>query len=275
MGMGMAALVVQAFRPSSAFAQGPETNESPPECREAFEQADLELRPGADSHLLRARELLRQCASSSCRSWMIEDCSRTLADVERRIPTVVIAAQTSGHPIVEGCVREGETLLVEHLDGRALEIEPGVHALVLELPSGQKLQSSFVIEEGARLQRLEFEVPPSRHTQQNELVAPVIPPQPPTHVGSPSWLRPAAYIAALSGIATLGVGSGFGIAAWRARDTAHCDARGLCDAEPLQRANDASSVATAGFVTGSVLLGIGLAALAISVWNPSRLEPAR
>jgi hypothetical protein len=200
---------------------------------------------------------------------MIADCTKSLADVERRIPTVVLSAHVGGRSVVEARVREGSTVLVQQLDGRSLELEPGVHDLVLERPVGEEVRARFVVEEGARLQRLDFEVPLP--------VAPAPAARPPSTASPrsrvPAWLRPAGTVATVSGLAVVGVGAGFGLAAWRSRESANCDARGLCDAGPLERAHTESTVSTVGFVVGGALVGLGLAALGVSVWGARSAPP--
>lgn len=234
----------------------------------------MELAPTHEPHLLHARELLRRCASSDCRPWMIADCAKSLVDVERRIPTVVLAAHESGRLLVDARVREGDSLLVQQLDGRSIEVEPGVHELTLELPSGEAIQARFVVEEGARLQRLDFEVPAKS-------AAPVrLQPLPPSrHVVTslrPTWLRPTGMVATIAGLGGLGLGTAFGIAALNSRDSANCDARGLCDPEPLRRAESEATVSTVGFAVGGAVLGLGLFALGYSLWaERSEQSPGR
>lgn len=257
--------------PTPCRAAEPEASGSPPECRAAFEEADLELAATHEPHLIRARELLRRCASSDCRPWMVADCAKSLVDVERRIPTVVLAAHDAGRSLVDARVREGNTWLVQQLDGRSIEVEPGVHELVLELPSGEVIQGRFVVEEGARLQRLDFEVP-----QRSAAPAPSHPVPATPHVVTsrrPTWLRPAGTIAAIAGLGALGLGTAFGIAAWKDRENANCDARGLCDREPLRRAESEATASTVGFAVGGAVLGVGLLALGYSLWV-TRSDPS-
>ncbi len=179
-----------------------EPTASPPECREAFEEADLELRPGPEPHLLRARELLRRCASPTCQPWMIAACMHSLTEVERRIPTVVITARAAGRPIIEAGVQEQGRWLTHRLDGRSVEIEPGEHDLDLKLPSGEEVRMRFVVEEGARLQRLDFLVPQAAD------------PAPEANTGTrseasyaPRWLRTAGVVAAAGGVGFLALGT--------------------------------------------------------------------
>ncbi len=245
------------------------------ECRDAFEEADLELRPGPEPHLLHARELLRKCASSTCQPWMVSACTHSLTEVERRIPTVVLIARQSGRPIIEAGVQEAprETSspgvsegrwLTHRLDGRSVEIEPGERELVLKLPSGAEIRKRFVVEEGARLQRLDFEVPESGASP-GDVRGPVAKQEEPSR--TPAWLKTTGMVTTATGIGALALGSTFGIVAWSERDSANCDARGLCDPEPLRRANSASTASTVGFVVGGTLLGLGLTALAVSFWS--------
>ena len=84
---------------------------------------------------------------------------------------------------------------------------------------------------------------------------------------TPAWLGTAGVVTTAMGVGALALGSTFGVVAWSERDSANCDTRGLCDAEPLRRANSASTVSTVGFVVGGTLLGLGLTALAVSFWG--------
>lgn len=209
---------------------------------------------------------------------MVAACTHSLTDVERRIPTVVLIARASGRPIVEAGVQEapretsspGESegrWLTHRLDGRSVEIEPGERELVLKLPSGTEIRKRFIVEEGARLQRLDFDVPESA-VPPGTVQGPVAP-QAPQAVPSrtPAWLGTAGVVTTAVGVGVLALGSTFGIVAWSERDSANCDARGLCDPEPLRRANSASAVSTVGFVVGGTLLGLGLTALGLSLWD--------
>ena len=278
-GAGIAAAILHLLVATPCRADEPSGSSA--ECREAFEEADLELRPGPEPHLLHARELLRKCASSTCQPWMVAACTHSLTEVERRIPTVVLIARSAGRPIIEAGVQEapretsspGETegrWLTHRLDGRSVEIEPGERELVLKLPSGTEIRKRFIVEEGARLQRLDFDVPDSA-VPPGDVQARVAPQAAPSR--SPAWLGTAGVITTATGIGVLALGSTFGIVAWSERDSANCDARGLCDPEPLRRANSASTVSTVGFVVGGTLLGLGLTALAVSFWG-KRPTPA-
>lgn len=198
---------------------------------------------------------------------MVAACTHSLTEVERRIPTVVLIARVSGRPIIEAGVQDGGRWLTHRLDGRSVEVEPGERELVLMLPSGAEVRKRFVVEEGARLQRLDFDVPESAAPpveRQGEVQGPVAPPPPPSRV--PRWLGTAGWVTTATGLGALALGTTFGIVAWDARESANCDARGLCDPEPLDRASSAATVSTAGFVVGGTLLGLGLAALGFSYW---------
>ena len=279
-GAGIAVAILR-FLLFATPCRADEPTGSSAECREAFEEADLELRPGPDSHLLHARELLRKCASSTCQPWMVAACTHSLTEVERRIPTVVLIARVSGRPIIEAGVQEapretprsGESegrWLTHRLDGRSVEIEPGERDLVLKLPSGAEIRKRFIVEEGARLQRLDFDVPESA-VSSGEVHGPVAPQEAPSR--APPWLGTAGVVATAAGIGVLALGTTFGIVALNERDSANCDARGLCDPEPLRRANSASTISTVGFVVGGTLLGLGLTALGFSLWG-KRPAPA-
>ena len=98
-------------------------------CEAAFETADMKLRP-SESRLLDARLALRACSLPTCKPWMIDDCSKRLAEVEGRISSIAFSAEDAhGAPLYDVRVLEGDRELVGRLNGLAIELDPGPHEL--------------------------------------------------------------------------------------------------------------------------------------------------
>lgn len=236
-----------------ADVTGAEPRES---CDAAFEDSELLLRP-RDARLLDARAALRLCARPSCKPWMIDDCTKRLAEVEGRIPSVVFSARDArGAPLYDVRVLDGDREVVGRLDGRAVEMEPGPHELVAER-GAVRVTASVVVMEGKKAQQVDFafadgsaqpaDVAPSARAPWNE-----------TAPGGPlpmhSWARPLAGGLLLGGLVAGGLGAGLVAVAIDEKSDAHCDANDVCDGGPLESARQAARAATVSFVVGGVLL---------------------
>src|SRR5262245_28996110 len=88
------------------------------DCSTAYvSRQELERR----SELLRAQEQLLVCAADPCPSALQPECRKWLANVERSIPSVVIAARTRSRREVSGVrLYVDGRLTKQHLDGGAI-----------------------------------------------------------------------------------------------------------------------------------------------------------
>ena len=95
-------------------------------CNDAYEGADVLVKQGG-ARLLEAREKLRVCARPSCKAWMVKECTKSLAEVQARVPSVVLVARDAeGRDVVDVTVKtEDQVELTRRLDGRAVELGPG------------------------------------------------------------------------------------------------------------------------------------------------------
>ena len=219
-----------------------------PTCETAFEAADLHLRP-SESHLLDARAALRACALPTCKQWMIDDCSKRLAEVEGRIPTVAFSGEDArGAPLPDVRVLEGDREVVGRLNGVAIEMDPGPHELVAEY-AGTRVARSIVVVEGKKAQQVVFTFTTISGASSD--------PRPPPLDGMPAFAHPWArpFAGGLLVGAVLGVGTGviLGAIAIGKKHDAQCDAANLCDAEPLGEARSTARAATVAFALGSAL----------------------
>jgi hypothetical protein len=231
-------------------------------CRDSYEQSQMLMKPqGTESTLLKAREALRTCMRSGCKDWIVADCSRWLAEVEARVPTVVFSARSSaGRDLLDVRVTtaSGEPI-APRLDGRAVEVEPGAQSFVFVAASGARIQKDVLVREGEKAQGVAatFEAPPAE--QAKERTAAASEPGPRRPVSTSSSLRYVGYGLGAAGILGLGVGTVAGLQALSRKGEANCDASNACDGETLRDAHSAADVATAGFIAGAVLLAGGVA----------------
>lgn len=87
----------------------------------------------------------RTCTQPECPAIVQHDCHRWLAELDARMPTVILAATRGGRPISEASVELDGALLQSRLTGTPVSIDPGAHALVVRLNDQVVEQQVFVI----------------------------------------------------------------------------------------------------------------------------------
>jgi hypothetical protein len=111
-------------------------------CVDASTQGQTERDAG---HLLEARTQFLQCASDECPAIVRKSCGQWLADVEERIPSVVVRVlDGSGQDLTDAQLTiDGQAV---ELDGRAVQLDPGPHTLVVTHPSGTEERKTLLAE---------------------------------------------------------------------------------------------------------------------------------
>jgi hypothetical protein len=272
-------------------------------CNGAYEEADSLVRLGG-SKLLDARERLRVCARPSCKPWMVKECTKSLSEVDARIPSVVLVAKdTAGREVVDVTVTtEDNTEIARRLDGRAVEIGPGERVFTFVAADGRRATVRAIVKEGEKAQRVTAKLEASKPVVVAPVPVPAPAPAPSTppavaHPPAPAPVQPAAvepasrrppeterggsglrttgYVVAGVGVAGLLAGTIFGVSAMVQKSDAAC-VDNACDAGSLASARSSATVSTIGFVVGGALLagGIALVVLAPSR-SPSSSSAAR
>jgi hypothetical protein len=143
-----------------AFAEVPTVLSEPSraQCLADHEQAQDARLAG---QLLSARAALRKCSAAGCPSLVSRDCVQWLNDVEQQLPSVIFRAAKDGEDVVQLRVREGDKLLTESLTGSPLELDPGPHHFVAELPGFPAQDATYVLQAGdkGRVVRFDFSSP--------------------------------------------------------------------------------------------------------------------
>ncbi len=125
-------------------------------CSRAF-TASAQLTKSGD--LMGAQAALVSCASEKCPAAMRPLCVEDLRKLEGRMPSVVIAAKdTQGVDVVEVSVSVDGQLLVARLEGKAVELNPGRHALRFEREGRLLEEQQVVIREGEKNRPIEVVV---------------------------------------------------------------------------------------------------------------------
>jgi len=196
-----------------------------------------------EGHLLESRAELATCAHEDCPAPVRGDCVQWMEDVDRRLPTIVIAATAAGRDTRDVRVTIDGALVKTTLDGGAIPLDPGEHHLRYEHAGDPPSEETIVLREGEkdRALRVRFGVPPAP--------LPLAPPP-----------RPPVLAYAMTGVAGAGLVS-FAIFAIAGYSTIQvCKNELNCDV-PSHR-----SETLAEFVVADVSLGIGLIAAGIATW---------
>lgn len=112
----------------------------------------------SDRKLIDARARFKSCSAASCPTMIRNDCTEFLEKVRTLMPSIVLVARVGTKPVVDVAVSVDGKPLLEKLDGKAIEIDPGEHTfrftdtskntlevkqLVVEGKSGQEVEAAF------------------------------------------------------------------------------------------------------------------------------------
>jgi hypothetical protein len=181
------------------FARADGRTDEKQACASAAEDAE-QLR--IDARLLAARERLLRCARAECPAAVRSDCAQWMTEVAAAMPTVVLGARdASGQDVLRARVSVDGVVVAHGLDGKAIEVDPGVHTFRLE-SGGAAVEQTVLIREGEKNR-------PITTTLDRGPVAPIAPaavsaaPPPPAPA-----LRASTWTWALGGVGLLALGIG-------------------------------------------------------------------
>jgi hypothetical protein len=232
---------------ADARADAPATDavvEGKKACVAQHEQAQILRR---DSKLVAARAALVSCAQEACPSVVRTDCVQWLGNVTDGIPSVVLTARSAAGDEPGVRAYSDGALIAPHLDGHAIELDPGLHTFRFESPTGESVEQQVLLVEGEKNRIVEATfaaLPPAPRPIVREL---------PTVVTRPTY-RPVpllAYVLAGATLAGAGVFAGFGIWGQNERKTLETNC------EPVCAQSDVDSVRTK-FIIADVGLAVGV-----------------
>jgi hypothetical protein len=182
------------------------------------------------------------------------------------VPSFVLSARdAAGADLVDVKVTMDGTPIATTLDGRAVDVDPGLHTLVFEKADGTRVQTTAMAAERGKgkVVAVTFTGPPpsavvplpAPSRMPTPAPAPATEPAPPASNGSA--LRTVGIVTAAVGAAGLVVGGVFGGLALATKG-AHCNG-GVCDPGSTSTAYTQGNVSTTGFVAGGILAAAGLA----------------
>jgi hypothetical protein len=254
-----------ALLPSSALADDKQV------CADAYEKSQS-LRD--EGRLLKSREQLRVCARAQCPDIVAKTCAEWLAQVEQRIPSIVLSAKDgSGADLLDVQVSMDGADLASKLEGRAVEVDPGSHTFVFVTRAG-RVEQVAAVKEGAKSQPIAVTIGSPAASKVETKDKEELPDSP----SETSTLRYVGYGAAGVGVVGVAFGVIFGLKASSKLDESKkdptsggCDANDFCGPAGKQARSDAQSAATlstVGFVAGGVLLAGGITMIVIGGSSP-------
>ncbi len=137
------------------------------QCVAGYDQAQVLLK---SNKLVEARTPLLSCGRPVCPAFVSDDCSRWLAELDVRLPTVVIEAQgPDGQDITDVSIEVDGVPFVSRIDGRSLVINPGEHRFVFRHAESKAVERRIVVAESVRGRRLSVRFERSISASQSSL----------------------------------------------------------------------------------------------------------
>jgi hypothetical protein len=216
-------------------------------CASAADQAQ-QLRD--EGKYRRAREQLLVCARDVCPAPIRRDCLEWLMQVENTAPTVVFGAKESGKDLSDVKVTVDGALVVDHLDGKPIQMDLGKHTVRFEY-RGQTKEEVVIIGAGQKNRNVSATFAP--------VVAPAAPEGPPPAAESRRGSLVPAFIVGGVGVAALGSFAIFGLGGKNDVD----DLEKTC--KPNCAESDVSAARTK-LIIADISLGVGVVALGVATY---------
>jgi hypothetical protein len=195
-----------------------------------------------------AREEFIACAKERCPSAIRVDCAGWLADVQGRIPSIVVrATDQGGRDLMDVRVFVDGELLQQRLDGKSFEVDPGERTLRFERGTDPPVAKKILVREGEHHRPVDIVLGEKKPEE------PVRPPPSPQTASHETPVLPII----LAGVGLVGIG-GFAFFAGTGKSDLD-DLRATC--APRCAQSDVDS-AESKILIGNVSLGVGIVALA-------------
>lgn len=213
-----------------------------------------------DHKLVEARTQFRVCARQVCPTVIRRDCASWLDAADKSVPTVVVSAKSvTGADLVDVTVRLDGAPFVTKLDGRAVPVNPGLHAFHFETSDGSKVDQQVMVKEGVQDQSVAVAFPSEAVPDAVAAGTLDAPPSDAAPSRNSSAITTVGWAVGGIGLAGLAAGGILGYLALDDKNKASCDANGYCDPGHLGDARTLSTASTIAFISGGVLAATGLA----------------
>ncbi|HEY1956444.1 MAG TPA: hypothetical protein VGH28_12550 [Polyangiaceae bacterium] len=190
-----------------------------------------------------ARAEFATCSAAACPSVLSKDCITWNAELEEKIPTVVVVAHgPAGEDTLDASLDVDGAHRSDSLSGAAIELDPGAHVLTLRHHGWADASKQVVVHEGDRDERVEISF---------SALAPLAPREPPRRRGIPM----ASIVLTVLGGVALGTGAALDVSGGV---DYNLGCYGRCTSD------QASSINTR-FLAGDVTLAVGLVSLGVAL----------
>lgn len=230
-------------------------------CASSFEKGQRLRRQGS---YLDARSEFLVCGRPPCPEALRPGCARWLSEIEHLIPSIVVSVRGGdGNDLKDAKVYVDDKLVSEHLDGRAIDLDPGDHKVRVEA-AGQVLAQDVLAPEAdkGRVVVFRLETPKTEPPSPTFDAPPLVPTRP------VEW---PTYVFGAVGIVGAGVFTGFALHG----ESQYAD---LGQCRPGCNPSDVDA-AKRSYLIGDVALGVSIVALGIALGTyllrPTVLAPAR
>jgi hypothetical protein len=218
-------------------------------CMAAAERSQPLLR---DGKLVAGREELLACSKPDCPAFVRGDCAKWLADVDSRLPSIIIRAiDANGSDVANVRVSVDGVVVAQGLDGRMMPMDPGPHTLHYEAAGYVPVEDHVVIRETEKGRELTV-----------KFVTKVAASPGPESTAAPPGPGVPVFPLVLMGVGVvgMGVGVGFWVAGLSSRSNMEstCAPKGLCTTSQVSSSQNQLRV-------GDVVAGVGLVAAAAGV----------
>jgi len=223
------------------FAPGIAAAETSDACVSATVEGQKLQRAGK---LVAARERFATCARAECPADIVSRCAGWAQSVADAIPSLVVIPRDDSGKDVTGAKVTIDGAAVD-ATGRAIDLDPGPHRIVVEHPGAAPVTVDVVLHEAEKNRSVPATFPGPKPAA-----------QPPARPLGPAE-RPipvAAWAAAGVAVAGYGVFAFFGIDGAHDRSESHCDTG--CFADDKSRVDRKLLVADVGLAVGTVALGV-------------------
>jgi hypothetical protein len=227
-----------------------------------------------EGKLADARRELRACSASACPSLVSADCVKRLDELESVQPTVVFnVVDGAGRDLNAVTVTVNGKVLVDKLDGVAIEVEPGEHELTFSAEGRTSVTETVVFREGekSRVVRITMkhpdDVPAESHAAGPSAANTLAPPRSvdAERSSSGSTQRTIGLIVGGAGLVSMGAGGFFGYQTIQSknRQVEQCESTSSCRdraaaADAHEDAKKSGLISTITFIAGGAATAAGL-----------------
>jgi hypothetical protein len=198
-----------------------------------------------DDKFLESRAALLECSAESCPGAIRADCVRWLEDLQDRIPTVVFHANKRGQAVSDVQLYVDDTLVFRRLEGKALELNPGVYRVRFSPPGpAAAIEQELIVSQGDRLRDVSVELMP----------APIA--EAPVERVMERPIPTITYVLGGIGIAAAISGGAWGVSSWSASGDLDATCAPRCDSDLVDVARRRALIADVSWgVSAAALIG--------------------